>query len=145
MFSSPKELFDQYWKEKRRRVNERAAPSSDHWSGVIQVLCDEMTTSQQLSVLKEKLDQFPNDYLDQMASEGVLSFDGNRYGFGHESFFDYCFARGFVAKEESLTAFLVNSEQHLFRRAQVKQVLLSTFVTPTTNGIVRELSGLLTR
>lgn len=124
MFSSPKELFDQYWREKRRRVNDRANPLSDDWSGVIQVLCDEMTTTQQLSVLKEKLDRFPNGYLDQMASEGVLSFDGNRYGFGHESFFDYCFARGFIAKEESLTAFLVNSEQHLFRRAQVRQVLV---------------------
>ena len=143
MFSSPKELFDQYWKEKRWRVNERTAPSSNHWSGVIQVLCDEMTSSQQLSVLKEKLDQFPNDYLDQMASEGVLSFDGNRYGFGHESFFDYCFARGFVAKDESLTAFLVNSEQHLFRRAQVRQVLVY-LRDADRDRYCEELSGLLT-
>ena len=68
------------------------------WQEVIQKLCDEMTASQQLSVLKEKLDPFPNDYLDQMVSEGVLSFDGKRYGFGHESFFDYCFARGLYGK-----------------------------------------------
>ena len=59
-----------------------------------------------------------------MASEGVLSYDEKRYGFGHETFFDYCFARGFVAQEDSLTAFLINSEQHLFRRAQVRQVLV---------------------
>ena len=124
MFSSPKELFDHYWQEKRRKVNERAAPLIDNWADVIQVLCDEMTASQQLSVRKEKLDRFPNDYLHQMVSEGVLSFDDNQYGFGHESFFDYCFARGFVAKEESLTEFLVASEQHLFRRAQVRQVLV---------------------
>ena len=32
LFSSPKELFDRYWKEKRRRVNERAAPLSDNWA-----------------------------------------------------------------------------------------------------------------
>ena len=142
LFSSHKELFDQYWKEKRRRVNKRAAPLSDHWNGVIQVLCNEITASQQLSVLKEKLDQFPSDYLDQMASEGVLSFDGNRYGFGHESFFDYCFARGFVAKEESLTAFLVNSEQHLFRRAQVRQVLVY-LRDADRERYCRELGGLL--
>jgi hypothetical protein len=122
-FFLAKDLFDQYWKEKRKAVNARVA-SSDRWQGVIQTLCDEMTSSQQLSVLKEKLDQFPNDYLDQMVSEGVLSFDRNRYGFGHESFFDYCFARGFVAKEESLAEFLLTSEQHLFRRAQVRQVLV---------------------
>ena len=143
LFSSPKELFDQYWKEKRRRVNERAAPSSDHWIGVIQVLCDEMTVSQRLSVLKEKLDQFPNDYLDQMASEGVLSFDGKRYSFGHESFFDYSFARGFVAKEESLTAFLVKSEQRLFRRAQVRQVLVY-LRDADRDWYCKELGGLLT-
>ena len=124
MFSSPKELFDHYWQEKRRKVNERAAPLADNWADIIQVLCDEMTASQQLSVLKEKLDRFPNDYLHQMVSEGVLSFDDKQYGFGHESFFDYCFARGFVAKETSLEEFLVASEQHLFRRAQVRQVLV---------------------
>ena len=143
LFSSPKELFDQYWEEKRWRVNERAAPSSDHWSGVIQVLCDEMTVSQRLSVLKEKLDQFPNDYLDQMASEGVLSFDGKRYSFGHESFFDYSFARGFVAKEEPLTAFLVKSEQRLFRRAQVRQVLVY-LRDADRDWYCKELGGLLT-
>ncbi len=142
MFSSPKELFDQYWKEKRRRVNERAKPLSDHWNGVVQLLCDEMTASQQLSVLKEKLDRFPNDYLDQMGSEGVLLFDGKRYSFGHESFFDYSFARGFVAKEESLTAFLVNSEQHLFRRAQVRQVLVY-LREADQERYCRELGGLL--
>ena len=120
-FFLAKDLFDEYWKVKRNAVNARVA-SSDYWQKVIQTLCDEMTASQQLSVLKEKLDSFPNGYLDQMVSEGVLSFDGNRYGFGHESFFDYCFARGFMAKEESLTEFLLASEQHLFRRAQVRQV-----------------------
>ena len=123
-FFSEKDLFDLYWDKKRNVVNERTAFSSDNWANIIQVLCDEMTESQQLSVAKEKLDQFPNDYLTQMASEGVLSFDGKRYGFGHENFFDYCFARSFMTKGDSLVSFLVSSEQHLFRRAQVRQVLV---------------------
>ena len=123
-FFSEKDLFDLYWKEKRRTVQSLSTSLSDYWNDVIQMLCNEMTESQQLSVLKEKLDQFPNEYLDRMASEGVLSFDGKRYGFGHETFFDYCFARAFMAIEESLVSFLVLSEQHLFRRAQVRQVLV---------------------
>ena len=142
LFSSPKDLFDHYWKVKREAVNSRVA-SSDYWYGVIQVLCAEMTTAQQLSASKEKLDQFPNDYLDQMASEGVLLFDGKRYSFGHESFFDYCFARGFMANEESLTEFLLKSEQHLFRRAQVRQVLVYLRDTDQER-YCRELSKLLT-
>ena len=123
-FSSTKELFDHYWDEKRLAVNDRLTLSSDHWNDIIQFLCDEISTSQRLSVLKEKLDIFPNKYVYQMTSEGVLSKDEKRYGFGHETFFDYCFARGFVAQEKSLTAFLTKSEQHLFRRAQVRQVLV---------------------
>ena len=142
-FFSEKDLFDLYWDEKRKAVNGRTSFSSDNWAAIIQALCDEMTESQQLSVAKEKLDQFPNEYIDQMASEGVLSFDKKRYGFGHETFFDYCFARAFMAKEESLVSFLVPSEQHLFRRAQVRQVLV--YLRDADRGrYCKELSELLT-
>ncbi len=143
-FSSPNELFDHYWKEKRQKVNERAASSCDHWNNVIQVLCKKLTDSQQLSVSRERLDPLPKKYLDQMVSEGVLSFDENRYGFGHESFFDYCFARGFVAKKKSLAKFLLTSEQHLFRRAQVRQVLVY-LRDVDRERYCRELRVLLTR
>lgn len=122
-FNTAKELFDRYWDEKRRAVAERTAPLSEQWADVVQLLCEEMTRTQQLFVPREKLDQIAPGYLNQMASEGVLTFDGRRYGFGHESFFDYCFARAFVAKNQPLADFLAASEQHLFRRAQVRQVL----------------------
>ena len=122
-FNSAKELFDRYWDEKRRAVAARTTPLPDQWGEIIQALAEEMTTTQQLSVPRGKLDRFSADYLQQMASEGVLTFDGERYGFGHESFFDYCFARHFVADQRSLCDFLVCSEQHLFRRAQIRQVL----------------------
>ena len=101
-FNTAKELFDRYWDTKRRAVNERAGPLTDQWAPIIELLCEEMTRTQQLSVPLEKLDPFATDYVAQMASEGVLTFDGKHYGFGHESFFDYCFARAFVAKDQSL-------------------------------------------
>ncbi len=123
-FFTQKDLFDRYWEEKRQAVKNRIDPPSDHWMGVIQMLCKTITESQQLSVLRESLDKFPVDYRNSMVSEGVLSFDQNRYSFGHEAFFDYCFARGFMANDESLATSLKKSEQHLFRRAQVRQVLI---------------------
>jgi hypothetical protein len=122
-FNTAKELFDRYWEMKRRAVARRATSVPDQWSQVVQHLCDEMTRTQQLSVLREKLDVFAPDYLAQMASEGVITFNGQRYGFGHESFFDYCFARAFVTRDQSLAEYLRSAEQHLFRRAQVRQVL----------------------
>ena len=122
-FGTSKELFDQYWDEKRDSVAARVDPAPDQWMEVIRTVCDEMTATQDLSVAKEKLDAIRPAYLRQLASEGVLTFDGGRYGFGHESFFDYCFARVFITQPESLVSFLKASEQHLFRRAQVRQVL----------------------
>ena len=121
-FATNKDLFDEYWDTKQRAVNARTnAP--DHWTDIIWRLCDEMSASQQLSVMKEKLDRFPKKYVEAMASEGVISYDENRLGFGHESFFDYSFARQFVTNNLSLVDFIKSSEQHLFRRAQVRQVL----------------------
>jgi len=117
------DLFEQYWKTKRRLVNERAAPTQDYWLSAIRALVEGMTESQQLSIRREVLDQIPSDYVEQMVSEGVITLSGNRVGFGHESFFDYCFARQFVISSQSLVDFLLAHEQHLFRRAQVRQVL----------------------
>ena len=141
-FGTAKELFDRYWDKKRQSVEERVKPSTDHWMEVMKTLCDEMTAAQQLSVAKEKLDNVPKTYLDQLASEGVITFDGRRYGFGHESFFDYCFARVFFNQPKSLVSFLKGSEQHLFRRAQVRQVL-AYFRDADFDRYVQELRGLL--
>ncbi len=121
-FGSTKDLFDAYWTEKRMAVSQRLGTGEDHWTGVIDRLTAKMTKIRQLSVARENLDEFPSQYLDQMISEGVISLQAGRYGFGHESFFDYCFARRFVRENESLVSVLLLSEQHLFRRAQVRQV-----------------------
>ncbi len=122
-FRTATDLFSRYWDEKRRSVADRVVPSADQWMEVMEILCEEMTSTQQLSVAKERLDTIPISYLDQLASEGVVTFDGRRYGFGHESFFDYCFARVFFNRSDSLVSFLKGPDQHLFRRAQVRQVL----------------------
>ena len=141
-FDTAKVLFDRYWDAKRQSVTDQVTTSPDRWLEVMETLCGEMTSAQQLSVVKEKLDRFSPDYLKQLASEGVLTFDGRRYGFGHESFFDYCSARLFVNRPESLVSFLEKSEQHLFRRAQVRQVL-AYLRDASRDRYVRELAGVL--
>lgn len=124
-FKSTKDLFDDYWNHKRQRVEQRTQPASDQWVEVIRTVCEKMTEAQQLSMSKEKLDQFSPSYLHQYVSENVLTADRDTYGFGHESFFDYCFARLFAAGDGSLVNVLKGAkEQHLFRRAQVRQVLV---------------------
>lgn len=122
-FSSVGDLFGSYWTEKRRLVVWGAGGEHDQWIALIRTMCDDMNKTQQLAVRKERLDQVTPGYLERCVSEGVLVVEGDSYAFHHESFFDYCFARLFVSKGESLTSVLTSSEQHLFRRAQVRQVL----------------------
>ena len=141
-FSSASDLFGRYWDEKRRLVGERTNGEGDQWIDVMSTMCDEMDASQQLSVRKEKLDRFSPDHLDQYVSEHVLVVDGNSYAFGHESFFDYCFARLFVNKETPLMTLLQLSEQHLFCRSQVRQVLVY-LREANFDRYVRELEGVL--
>ena len=139
-FGTAKKLFDHYWDEKRRLVNTRVA--TDQWMESMETLCGEMTSTQQLSVARERLDLIQPEYLHGLASEGVLTYDGRCYGFGHESFFDYCFARVFFNRPEPLVSFLKRSEQHLFRRAQIRQAL--TYLRDADFArYVRELGGLL--
>ena len=122
-FRTATQIFDRYWETKQRIVEQHVPASPSQWGAAMQTLSDEMTSTQQLSVLKETLDRFPIAFLDALASEGVITRDGHRLAFVHESFFDYVFARVFVTRPEPLTAFLKASQQHLFRRAQVRQVL----------------------
>ena len=121
-FETEMALFDRYWDEKRRSVTERLQGAPDEWHKLMSTLCHEMTAAQQLSVPRETLDHISQGYLEAVASEGVLMLENRTCGFSHESFFDYCFARGFVREQRTLIAFLLESEQHLFRRAQVRQV-----------------------
>lgn len=141
-FGSTTDLFDRYWNEKRQAVAARFAQPSDYWMDVVETLCDAMTANQQLSVPREMLDKIPPEYLNQLGSEGVTTVAGSRYGFGHESFFDYCFARVFVGRSGSLVSFLKESEQHLFCRAQVRQ-LLAYLRDHDADRYIRELGGLL--
>ena len=138
-FNTATRLFDHYWNKKRASVD---IGTTDEWMPVIETLCDEMSVTQQLSVPQERLDHIQPEYLRRLASEGVLTFERRHYGFGHESFFDYCFARVFMNRAASIATLLKSSEQHLFRRAQVRQVL-AYLREADTQRYRQELEGLL--
>jgi hypothetical protein len=123
-FVTQKELLDAYWDQKRRAVSDRHAQGAQQWNAAIGKLTEEMSKREELSVPKARMDEFPPGLLAAMVSEGVITFDGRRYGFGHEIFFDYCFARSIAAKDGEFVEFLEHDQQQLFRRAQLRQVLV---------------------
>ncbi len=140
-FETVKNLYDYYWDEKERAVRKRLG-SSAQWTQVLDKLCEVMSAKQVLSVPASKLDDYEADAR-ALVAEHVLTLDNRRYAFFHESFFDYVFARRFVAKEQRLVDLLLSGEQHLFRRAQVRQILLHEREADRTHYLA-DLRSLLT-
>ncbi|HVF05243.1 MAG TPA: hypothetical protein VNA20_10405 [Frankiaceae bacterium] len=89
---------------------------------MIERLVRRMNDRQELSVPEPVVDEF-DQQVKVMASQGVIAVGDGRVTFFHETFFDYCFARQFLGSGDSLRELLARSEQDLFRRAQVRQVL----------------------
>ena len=116
-------LLDRFWQHKQQRVAQRV-PGPSRWLPVIRTLAAWLSKNQTLSAPADILDEFRTE-VDVMASEHVLVLDaGNTCRFFHESVFDYAFARTFVSDGGNAESLLLKSgKQHLFRRAQVRQVL----------------------
>lgn len=122
-FGSSRDLLEAYWDRKRRDCRQRRSPAP-RFSDVIGRLVDAMSARQRLTVPMTVLDQ--DDLADDaqvLGSEHILVRDGRNYAFFHESFFDYAFARRWIEQGQTVVEFLIGSEQELFRRGQVRQVL----------------------
>ncbi len=114
-------LYDRLTEKVRAGIS-RAGIVID-WNPIINALLADMNANERLSA-PESIVMFAEPlHLQQLESAGILRRDRGRLSFFHETYFDYLFARTFVASGASLMEFLINSGQHLFRRAQTRQVL----------------------
>lgn len=123
-FQTTRDLMDLFW-DRRRRDADTMAGRQVRFEAVIGCLSDAMSAQQRLAVSSATLDE------DSLQSDGdvlkslhVVVADGRLVAFFHETFFDYAFARQWLTRGESLVGFLLGSAQELFRRAQVRQILL---------------------
>ncbi len=120
-FETPKDLFDAYCDIKRQqlllRLNHQVA-----WNQVLDAVIAAVELTHQLTIPWSYLSEYDDDAR-AMASEGVLLDQGGNVSFFHEQFLDYAFARRFTEQAKRLTDLLRSGEQHLYRRAQVRQVL----------------------
>ena len=88
----------------------------------LSAMAEWMSDQQELSCPDYVLGQF-DGAKDWLASEGLIVVGQNRLAFFHESFFDFIFARTFVQSQRDISDFLTVTEQHLFRRTQIRQIL----------------------
>ncbi len=117
---SRRSLFDAYWDELQRRVDPSLGTGA--FRDAVKSLANMLSSRRRLRAPKVSLDAHVST-LDAMASEGAVVMDDTTVSFFHATFFDYAFARGFVATQQDLVGWLLSDSQELFRRSQVRQVL----------------------
>ena len=119
-FNSSVDLLTAFWNEKRREAEERLNHPL-RWTQVLDALIDHMSRNQSLWAPSDLADEWESD-LAAMVSCNVIVRDRDRLAFFHEVFFDYVFARRYAARRLSVTE-LLRTDQDLFRRTQVRQLL----------------------
>jgi hypothetical protein len=140
-FTTTKDLMDAFYERKRRECQQRRPDT--RFGETLGVVSDYMSENQRLVAPVTVFDA--NDLADDadvLSSEHLLVREGNRSAFFHEAFFDYVFARRWTARGETLTQFLLDGDQELFRRAQVRQVLVH-LRDEDLDRYVREVAALL--
>ncbi|WP_392467016.1 hypothetical protein ACF3NS_14810 [Arsenicicoccus cauae] len=123
-FSTLQDLQETFWAYKSRACDARKG-GTVRFATVVRRVALAMSQQQRLTVPSSILDE--DDLAadgDVLVSEGVLVKDGRKVSFFHESFFDYAFARQWCQGGQTLVAFLTSNVQELFRRSQVRQILV---------------------
>ena len=120
-YTTLQELYARYTNEVRARVAGRVGCLD--WEQTTGSMVNYMSDHEVLSAPAGVMDSASPLQVEALTSESVIVRDGESVAFFHESYFDYLFARSFIAAGRDLRDFLLGSGQYLFRRAQTRQVL----------------------
>jgi hypothetical protein len=141
-FSTAKGLMDAFY-ERKRDLSQARREQTVRFDETVGVVVEDMSSHQRLYA-PEAVVEVAGYAADArvLESEHVLVERTEGYLFFHEAFFDYAFARRWLARDQTLVAFLLDGEQELFRRAQVRQVLIH-LRAGQPDRFVAEVEGLL--
>ena len=122
-FTSSTELMQRLLEKKTRDLQKER---NIGWSvqAPLCAMAEWMSDKQELSCPDSVLDDF-DGAKNWLSSEGLIFVEQHRLAFFHESFFDFIFARTFARSNLDIADLLTSTEQHLFRRTQVRQILTS--------------------
>ncbi len=115
------DLYQQFTLQLRRQVEDDLGPVG--WHGAIAPLVTYMSEHETLHAPSTLLERLPGRAHQSLVSAGIVRDDGATVQFFHETYFDYLFAKEFVADGLDLLDFVLRSGQQLFRRAQLRQIL----------------------
>lgn len=124
--TSLQELYGALW-ENIVLKEDALAPSKADRINVLRLLTNYMAQHQVTSVPQTVLLQpdaaIHERAINWLASTGIIVAGSNKWTFIHQTFFDYCFAREFVEHGGDLVEQIVHSDQGLFIRPLLIQVI----------------------
>lgn len=120
-FATLQELYEALW-QSQIATTPPGAPSGDECAAAIYLLVDAMQNNPQLTAPLAVLDGQADAarYLQQAA---FIRRERNNFLFSHQTLFDYCYARRFVASGRHISESIFAGQQGLFERSQMVQVL----------------------
>lgn len=142
-FASRNDLFARLLEKKTRQIANKDRTPTWGVAQPLKALAKWMSDRQTLQAPLSTLQNF-DSAADVLASENLITVRNGKVHLFHESFFDYLFARGFAASPQTLVELLLSdSDQYLFRRTQVRQILES-LREDDRRRYLSELEGVLT-
>ncbi|HEX2958544.1 MAG TPA: ATP-binding protein [Chitinispirillaceae bacterium] len=124
--SSLQELYALIWQNVILRQGNEAVPLSERIE-VINLVTDYMDSQQRTTAPQSILQTTKTSHLEKavnwLASAGILVHGKFGWNFLHQTFFDYCYARRFVETGESLPETILNSDQGVFERSKLIQII----------------------
>jgi len=120
-FRTLQELYEALWQKRIEAVLPDPPPSASRVKAIY-ALVEAMQSNRQLVAPVAVLDEYIEaaNYLERI---GFLRREKSNWLFFHQTLFDYCYARRFVAQGMSLSQEILSGPQGLFERSQMVQVL----------------------
>lgn len=112
-------LYQNFWMLKMHKATSVGIPNCE---GVVIALANYMHDYEQFAAPESIVSNYLKT-VEWLVSEGILELNGKVLSFFHQTFFDFIFARWFVGNNKSLIDHLITTDQGLFYRPMVKQIL----------------------
>lgn len=139
-FRTLQELYEALWRKQVEVIPPDTPPVRERIAAVDR-LVEAMQHRRQTTVPEAILDEYSEaaTYLERV---GFLRREKANWLFLHQTLYDYCYARRFIAQGRSLSHEILNGPQGLFERSQMVQILAYLRGVDRT-AYRRELSSLL--
>ncbi|MBV6647023.1 MAG: ATP-binding protein [Cyclobacteriaceae bacterium] len=112
------DLYNELWYQKITQYTQGLACRE-----AIYEIASQMHNTQSINLSKFKIDEKHFIATEYLKSNALLVESKDELQFFHQTFFDYCFAKQFVERQQSVESYILNNHQGLYIRASLKMIM----------------------